>query len=126
MNAPRIQSDERGVTLNKSLAWTVVVGLLMAGIWMGTVTSSTSAAVQNLKEALADQNSDNLRGDSANRGERRELDGRLRVMETLRATDTSELISLRREMSSLSEDIKQLNKSLQQVSVTLNNNREVR
>jgi enoyl-[acyl-carrier-protein] reductase (NADH) len=41
VNAPRIENSERGITLNKSLAWTIVSALVGAGIWVGMQVSST-------------------------------------------------------------------------------------
>lgn len=83
-----IQSDERGFTITKPLAWTIVVGILSGGIWYGLEQGQTRAqmidlseAVQTLKTDLATMETarENLRSEM--RREVTALDGRLRSVE---------------------------------------------
>ncbi|WP_305968571.1 MULTISPECIES: hypothetical protein [unclassified Mameliella] len=48
MNKPMIENSDRGITLNKSLAWTVLVGVLSGGIWVGMQVTSAKQGVQTL------------------------------------------------------------------------------
>src|SRR6056297_3460852 len=46
----RIESDERGFTITKSLAWAMIVGLVGSAYWFGTEMSqlrTTVGALQN-------------------------------------------------------------------------------
>jgi len=38
---PRINSDERGFTINKPLAWSMAVALILSGMYFGTVTAES-------------------------------------------------------------------------------------
>lgn len=40
MNKPMIENSDRGITLDKKLAWTIGVALLVGGIWIGTQLTS--------------------------------------------------------------------------------------
>jgi len=48
MNRPHIEQNDRGITLNKSLAWTMLVGLLGAGVWLGANMTETQESVSSL------------------------------------------------------------------------------
>ena len=51
MNAPRIENADRGITLNKSLAWTVLVAWSTAIFWGGTTVQGLRSATVDLAEA---------------------------------------------------------------------------
>lgn len=48
-----IEQTDRGITLNKSLAWTMAVALVSAGIWVGAQLSSTQTALQGVRAELS-------------------------------------------------------------------------
>lgn len=48
MNKPMIENSDRGITLNKSLAWTVLVGVLSGGVWVGIQVNSARQGVDAL------------------------------------------------------------------------------
>lgn len=105
MNAPRITNEERGITINKSLAWSMVAGLVAAGLWFGTETAGTKAAITNLSVTQAQRHSETLQY-------RREAESRLRALETARATDGSELAALRRDLTAFRADVRELTQLL--------------
>lgn len=43
-----IENSDRGITLNKSLAWTVAVGLLTGGGWVGIQVTTATNGMQTL------------------------------------------------------------------------------
>lgn len=45
---PMIENSDRGITLNKSLAWTMATGLLLAGLWLGVQMTELKSAVEDL------------------------------------------------------------------------------
>jgi len=45
---PRIENSDRGITMNKSLAWTVLTALVAGGFWVGSsVTALQSTSGDN-------------------------------------------------------------------------------
>lgn len=50
VNKPMIENSERGVTLNKSLAWAILVALVTGGIWVGQQVGQTASSVKSLSE----------------------------------------------------------------------------
>jgi hypothetical protein len=48
MNKPMIENSDRGITLNKSLAWTMATGLILVGLWVGIQVTELKSAVQEL------------------------------------------------------------------------------
>lgn len=67
MNRPMIENNDRGITVNKSLGWTMAVGVLIGGIWIGTETSRTKEAIQNISERQIEDRID-IRTNAANIG----------------------------------------------------------
>jgi hypothetical protein len=55
----RIENSDRGVTLNKSLAWTIGTGLIGAGLYVGftiaSLTTSVEAQGAKISEGSADR-----------------------------------------------------------------------
>ncbi len=49
-----IENSDRGITLNKSLAWTMLVALLTGGIWIGMQVTDAKVGVQNLADRQAE------------------------------------------------------------------------
>lgn len=47
-----IEQSERGITLNKSLAWTILVALIGGGIWIGTVVTEARTGVQTANKSV--------------------------------------------------------------------------
>ena len=78
---PRINSDERGVTINKTLAYTIAVGLGSGFFWFGSITAEGMeriAVLQNRQDEdraliLANQTEINALRRSAERVDQRLL-----------------------------------------------------
>lgn len=107
MTGPKIENSERGITLNKSLAWTMVVGFLTAGLYLGgelqQAHSQQEAVLQKLTAMQVSQAEAERRGETA----RQILDNRLRVVETTRAADNAEIIGLRRDLSEFRVELRE-------------------
>lgn len=52
---PRIENSERGITLNKSLAWTILVALLGGGFWVGSSVTSLQSITDENKDKISKQ-----------------------------------------------------------------------
>lgn len=50
---PRIENSDRGITLNKSLAWTVASVLVGAGLWVGVQVATLTEGVQGLRRDMS-------------------------------------------------------------------------
>jgi len=50
MNKPMIENSDRGITLNKSLAWTIGSALLVGGIWIGVELTTLAGKIDKLTE----------------------------------------------------------------------------
>lgn len=85
MNRPSIQSDDRGVTLNKSLAWTMAAGLIGAGLYVGLNIAGLQTSVDGFHREL----------ETASQ-ERMAFDRRLRAVETTAARDDQRMLELMR------------------------------
>jgi hypothetical protein len=94
-----IENSDRGITVNKGVAWTIVTGLVAGGIWLGAELAGTKAALVNLNAMLVDQQREGrIRNDA--------LDLRVRTLETTRATDASEIVALRRDLSDFRQELR--------------------
>lgn len=57
-----IENSERGITLNKSLAWTILTALVVGGIWVGQQVGETASSVR----MLSDRSTEDRRSIQAN------------------------------------------------------------
>lgn len=101
MNGPRITNEDRGVTINKSLAWTMIAGLIGAGLWLGTELSGTKTALISLASEQSQRHAETIQY-------RRDAEQRFRALEMSRATDGSEIGALRRDLTEFRTDIREL------------------
>ena len=123
MEPPRIQGDERGITVNKSLAWTMVGGLLAAGLWLGTQITETKGAIVNTASELSSLARTQTERHAETVQVRRETDARLRLLENSRAADSSEITALRRDLTAFRSDIQDLKTLLRSVENSLGRTR---
>ncbi len=73
-----IENSDRGITLNKSLAWTVACGLVGAGLWVGVQVATLRGQTTNLAHTI-----DALRIDlTASEARQNALTSRVRANET--------------------------------------------
>lgn len=98
-NAPRIENADRGITLNKSLAWAMVVGLLGAGLFVGREVQGAQEQQEMVLEKLSHIEQSQALAQTRNETARGQLDARLRAVETMRANDSAEITGLRRDLS---------------------------
>jgi len=85
MNKPMIEQSERGVTLNKTLAWSILVALVSGGIWLGTVVTEAKNGLETLSERDAENRQDiatNRRDIAKLRSSNARIDQRLLNIET--------------------------------------------
>lgn len=108
MNGPRIQQDERGITVNKSLAWTMVVGLISAGLFLGNLTASTQAAVESLAEVQTQRHTETLTF-------RRDTETRIRILESARSATDSENTGMRRDIQEIKTLLRAIEQSIARV-----------
>ncbi|WP_417816617.1 hypothetical protein [Tritonibacter scottomollicae] len=47
-----IENSDRGITLNKSLAWTVACGLVGAGLWVGVQVATLRGETEGLAQTI--------------------------------------------------------------------------
>lgn len=94
MNKPMIENSDRGITMNKPLAWSMGVALVSAAFWVGTTTQDLKSATNDLTEAqqgfaVAAKES---RAEIKARDD--EQDGRIRVLETAAARSDERMINV--------------------------------
>ena len=103
-----IENSDRGITVNKALAWTIVSGLLAGGFFMGSELASTKAILTELKQG---SESSRLEMKRVTDG----IDARLRAVETSRASDATEIIGLRREIGDFRGEVRELTRLLREI-----------
>lgn len=50
MNKPMIENSDRGITLNKSLAWAILAAVAGGGLWVGTQVATLSTGIESLSD----------------------------------------------------------------------------
>lgn len=100
MLTPRIQSDERGITLNKSLAWTIVVAMILGGMWVGARDADTKARLITLETMTRDR-----------AAQISNLDGRIRPLENQSEVVRSQLIEIGRGIERIEQQLNDAKKA---------------
>ncbi len=73
-----IENSDRGITINKALAWTIVTGLVLGSMGVGVQTATLSAGIHELQGDLESA----LKVQAAEAGRRDRLADRVRTLET--------------------------------------------
>lgn len=106
-----IENSDRGITLNKGLAWTIVSGLVAAGIWVGIQTATLSAGIGELQgdlnSAIAVQATEAARRD--------QLAERVRGLETKSAARDASYQHLSRNLQELKSQLTDNNRLLREI-----------
>lgn len=99
-----IETSDRGITISKSLAWTMIAGLIGAGVWMGSNLSGTKTLLETISTQQGDARDERLR-----------LEARLRAVEASRASDAVELSGLRRDLTEFRAELRDVAALLRRV-----------
>lgn len=83
MDRKLIENSDRGITLNKSLAWTILCGLLGTGVFYGVNMASTSTKLDEI-----------ARSSTAATAERQAIESRVRSLEQSKARDDERFTSI--------------------------------
>ena len=82
-----IENSDRGITLNKSLAWTIGVSLVAGGLWIGIQVTTLAGSIQTMSSQHMDL--------------ARTVDERHRALETRQAEDRVDLRAQAREITAM-------------------------
>lgn len=86
-----LNGEPGGIFLGRSLAWTIVVGLVTGGIWVGTTVTRLDQTTQELRATLAAMERANAQVDADQSLEIRAQSDRLRALEITGASTRSTL-----------------------------------
>jgi septal ring factor EnvC (AmiA/AmiB activator) len=53
VNAPRIERSDEGFTINKTLAWTILVAIIGGSIWVGRTVSEVRGEIAQRRQEIA-------------------------------------------------------------------------
>lgn len=104
MGKRMIERDERGITLNKTLAWGMVCGLIGAGIYVGQNIATLSTRIESLSEQ-----SDNAEIS------RVAHDVRIRSLEAAQARSGAEYEAVQTSLEEIKRDQRENNTLLRQI-----------
>lgn len=104
-----IENSDRGITVNKALAWAIVTGLVGGGFFMGSELAGTKAILTEMKAAAESSRLEMKRVTDG-------IDARLRAVETSRASDATEIIALRRDIGDFRREVRELTGLLQKIN----------
>lgn len=106
-----IENSDRGLTINKSLAWTIVSALVLAGVWVGIQTATMASGIEDLKEDL-----DKAVVQAATEADKRDrLAARVRALEAKSAARDASYAHLSRSLSDLQQQLGENNQLLRQL-----------
>jgi hypothetical protein len=87
---PLIENSDRGITLNKSLAWTVGCGIVGAGLYIGLSLGGITTKLDEVSRGSTDASY-----------ERRQIETRVRSLEQSKARDDERFTSILAFMSKI-------------------------
>ena len=94
---PVIENSDRGITLNKQLAWTIGVGLIGAGLYVGLTIATLSTQVEQGRAAWQEA-----------AAARSQLEVRVRSVEINQASQTSDLRTIQIGISEIKASLAKL------------------
>jgi len=99
-----IENSDRGVTLNKSLAWTIGCGLIGAGLYAGLNMATLTTRLDDVssRSAMATQ-------------DRSQIEVRVRLLENAQSQSTARFESLFQSLQELKTDQRESNRLLRQL-----------
>lgn len=106
-----IENSDRGLTINKGLAWTVLSALVLAGVWVGTQTATMSSGIRELQGDL-DQAVSQV---TVEADKRDRLAARVRSLEAKSAARDASYAHLSRGMQDLQSQLGENNRLLRQL-----------
>lgn len=110
-----IENSDRGITLNKTLAWTVLVGLLGAGVLVGMQTATLTSGIAGLQGDLdaAIQTQATEVGKRDRMTDR--LTDRLRALEIRGSARDTDFSNLSANMQDMQQQLKENNRLLREL-----------
>ena len=106
-----IENSDRGLTINKGLAWTIVSGLVAAGIWVGIQTATLSSGI----EALQDDLTAAIQSQVVEENRRDALAARVRSLEAKSAARDASYDHLSRSLNDLKTKLSENNRLLREM-----------
>ncbi len=113
---PRIENSDRGLTINKSLGWTIGCGLLLGGMWVGTNVTQLSSATEGLTAALVRTEAAASNDRTANAAVASAIEARVRALENLTTRQDARFDALSRSMDELKEAQRETNTLLRRMT----------
>lgn len=110
--AQMIENSDRGITLNKGLAWTIASALVIGGLWVGTTVTSLQSATASLNATLIDMKSDFAVADQKDTA----IENRIRSLETGATRIDVQFGNLARSLEDVKGELRETNELLRQLS----------
>lgn len=106
-----IENSDRGLTINKGLAWTMVSGLVVAGIWVGVQTATLSSGIKTLQDDLTDA----IQSQEIEGNRRDALAARVRTLETKSAARDASFQHLGSSLQEMKSQLSENNRLLREM-----------
>lgn len=111
---PMIENSDRGITLNKQLAWTILSALVVGGMWIGSTVTGLQGSTRNLSEAISETRSTI----SAERQSNSALEQRIRILENTSSRQDARFDALNLSLEEVKSAQRETNTLLRQINTT--------
>lgn len=110
-----IENSDRGVTLNKSLAWTMLAAIISLVWWGGATITALQSATQQLADSIKQTQTQQYRDTDTMSKQVAANDGRIRALEQSTARTVAQFESLSQAVSDVKTEQRQTNELLRQL-----------
>lgn len=100
----RIENSDRGITLNKGLAWSMACGMIGAGLWVGIQLASVTTKIDTMSSASSEA-----------AAARMSLEVRIRALENAATQTRVQFETLYQTMQEIKEDQRESNDLLRRI-----------
>lgn len=114
MTRPMIENSDRGITINKPLAWSILVAIV-AAVWFG---GTTVASLQTSAERLGDDIALNRNAMVTDRASAAAIEGRVRALENASSRQDARFDALSRDLDEIKGAQREQNNLLRQLLQT--------
>lgn len=115
MGSPMIENSDRGITLNKQLAWTIGTAIVVGGFWIGSTVTGLQTTTSRFSADLIESRTAITADIAAEKQASMVLETRVRSLEVSTTRQDARFDALSRSLDELKSQQRETNDLLRQI-----------
>lgn len=115
MGSPMIENSDRGITMNKQLAWSILLAVVGGGMWLGSTVAGLQATTSRFSMDLSESRLQITADNAAEKQAAMVLETRVRTLEVSATRQDARFDALSRSLDELKSQQRETNDLLRQI-----------